>query len=153
MFTNGSGRISISFRILANLTGNSCRKNVKDVLSHAFSEPVVNNIYLVFGKNMSKWYIWIAWIVQSIEHTHIYNNIAFHPQITVHRYFVSFFFFKNDQNNNCFLFFEEDLLSIHKKVPDSVNTTMSMRRRSQSSRYEIGAGGIRGQVGVMMFPD
>lgn len=34
-----SGRSSISLRMFANLTGSSCRKNAKEVLSHPLVEP------------------------------------------------------------------------------------------------------------------
>lgn len=36
-----SGRKSISFMMLASLTGSSCRRNTKEVFSHASAEPAV----------------------------------------------------------------------------------------------------------------
>lgn len=36
-----SGRKSISFMMLANLTGSSCRRNTNDVFSQALAEPGV----------------------------------------------------------------------------------------------------------------
>lgn len=38
--SNLSGRRSISFSMFANLTGSSCRKNAKEVLSHPLVEPM-----------------------------------------------------------------------------------------------------------------
>lgn len=40
VLSNLSGRRSISFKMFANLTGSSCRKNAKEVLSHPLVEPM-----------------------------------------------------------------------------------------------------------------
>lgn len=40
VLSNLSGRSSISLSMFANLTGSSCRKNAKEVLSHPLVEPM-----------------------------------------------------------------------------------------------------------------